>query len=171
MFKPFTALLLASFVLSSCGTVRDSRVNPFNWFGRSQPAQTQPSEAVNPLLPRQRSRLLKRPDEIYQGVAISTVSEMKIERTISGAIIHATGVANRQGGYDARLTPVNPDELPLDGVLSYTFDVVYPRRNSPAGAERTRQITVARSLTHEELQGVRVIRVQGVQNSLESRRR
>ena len=40
MFKPFTALLLASFVLSSCGTVRDSRVNPFNWFGRSQPAQT-----------------------------------------------------------------------------------------------------------------------------------
>ena len=38
MRLPLTAALIALTVLSACGVMRDSRLNPMNWFGRSKPA-------------------------------------------------------------------------------------------------------------------------------------
>ena len=45
-----SALLVSALVLGGCGAVRESRFNPFNWFGRAdvQPVDTAQS---NPLIP------------------------------------------------------------------------------------------------------------------------
>ena len=37
MKRSVTFALAAVLVLTSCGMVRDSRLNPFNWFGQSEP--------------------------------------------------------------------------------------------------------------------------------------
>jgi len=36
MRKTFSAILVSTLVLTGCATVRDSRVNPFNWFGTAR---------------------------------------------------------------------------------------------------------------------------------------
>ena len=36
MRKTFSAILVSTLVLTGCATVRDSRVNPFNWFGNAR---------------------------------------------------------------------------------------------------------------------------------------
>ncbi|MCR9125832.1 MAG: hypothetical protein NXH82_06855 [Rhodobacteraceae bacterium] len=169
MFKSLTAMVLMTALVAGCG-LGQSRLNPFNWFGSDSAAPAESDRPVNPLLP-ERSRMLRREDEIYAGTAIGTVTEVRVERTLSGAIIHATGVADRQGGYDLRLTPLSADETPVDGVLSYSFDVVMPVNPRPVGPERSRRLTVARSLSQGQLEGVRVIRVTGARNAREVRRR
>ena len=171
MRRPLSALVIAATVLTACGTVRDSRLNPFNWFGGSREVAVEADAGPrNPLMPS-RNRLLAREDEVYAGVPIDTVTGLEIERTLSGAILRATGVARQQGPYDVRLTPQQPDGVPVEGVLSYSFDVVYPRTPRPVGTERSRRVVAAVSLTHDELEGVRVIRVLGARNARESRRR
>lgn len=179
-------LLIGAFTLSACGSWRDSRVNPTNWFGNSRSAPSSeaaaaaasaavPNEAsgtaasTNPLIPTGRRSIFARPDD-YPGVPISAVTELRIEQTPSGAIIYATGVANRQGAYNAFLRPLTEEEAPEDGVLIYAFDVVYPEDPTRVGSERTRTVQVARTLSRQQLEGVRLIRVEGVQNARESRR-
>ncbi|MEL6453077.1 MAG: hypothetical protein AAFQ19_17640, partial [Pseudomonadota bacterium] len=51
-------LLTAALILSACAAVRDSRVNPFNWFGRgqSEPVVQTTAEEVNPLIPNRNER-------------------------------------------------------------------------------------------------------------------
>ena len=165
---PILVLTLAAFVLTACGT----RLNPLNWFGNSREvaAEANPEE-INPLIPQTRGGLFQRPDDIYPGVPIDQVTALRIEQTRSGAIILAEGIASRQGPYDVQLTPTNEEEAPVDGVLSYTFDVVYPRLFTNVGPEQTRRVSVARSISTAELEGVRVIRIIGARNSRESSRR
>eukprot|EP00903_Cladosiphon_okamuranus_P018540 g17063.t1 len=72
-----------SYVLGqSCGRIRDSRINPFNWFGRAEARQLDGSES-NPLIPR-RSALAAR--------------ELPDTRT--------------RGAYEVALRPVESDETP-----------------------------------------------------------
>jgi hypothetical protein len=163
--KPIVALTLAALVLSGCST----RLNPFNWFGGSEEVVVEEGE-VNPLIPQRRGGIFQRPDAVYAGVPIEDVTSLRIERTRSGAIILAEGIAARQGPYQVQLTPTNPEDEPVDGVLSYTFDVIYPRLFSDVGPEATRRVTVARAIGNDELEDVRVIRVIGARNSRESRR-
>lgn len=174
MHKPLTVLLIAGLFLSSCGW-RDSRVNPGNWFGkgRSVAAETQTDAVdVNPLIPiRSGIFAKKKQNSIDNSVPVEIVSQLRIERTASGAIIHATGIGAREGLYGVHLTPDNPDDLPIDGVLSYTFSGLYPTGPTPLGTERTRRVNVALSLSNQQLQGVRKIRVSGTQNAREARRR
>ena len=46
-----TAVLATSLILSACAGVRESRFNPFNWFGRSeeQPATLAPEGGFAPV--------------------------------------------------------------------------------------------------------------------------
>ena len=50
MRKFLPVVLIAAIGLSGCGYVRDSRLNPFNWFGQSssRPATPQEVESTNP---------------------------------------------------------------------------------------------------------------------------
>ena len=168
--KPVLALTLAALVLTGCGTIRDSRLNPFNWFGNSREVEVTDVE-VNPLIPGERRGIFSRPDAVYRGVPIDQVLELQIDRTRSGAIIVARGLAARQGPYQVQLRPETEDGVPVDGVLTYYFDVVYPGYNTDVGPEQTRRVTVAQSISNQTLSETRVVRVIGAQNAREVSRR
>ncbi len=172
MHKSLTVLLVTGLILTGCGW-SNSGANPKNWFGGSKeaPAEVEAVD-INPLLPRKRNSILNKKDEpVDIGVPIAKISQLRIERTPSGAIIHATGIGAREGGYGAQLVPDNSDEAAENGVLSYTFRVFYPLGTTALGTERTRRVDVARSLSNQQMDGVRSIRVSGTDNARESRRR
>ncbi len=171
MIRAVMLLLVASLVLGACGGWSDSRLNPGNWFGRSQAVPTEgTAEPANPLIPRG-SSVFRREERPDTHVAITKVTELVIERTNTGAIIRAEGVAAFQGAYEARLRPQTETGDPENGVMTYVFEINYPVNPRPVGNENSRTIVVARSLTNQELAPIRVIRVTAEQNARESRRR
>lgn len=163
MRKSLTVLLILTMTLGACA----SRFNPMNWFGRGQPVAVQ--ENTNSLIPARRG-LFARKNAVYQGTAVGTIQELKVERVPGGAIIRVTAVAPKHGSYDLRLTPADPDERPVNGVLTYNFEAVQPRSFIPPGTDYSRQLTAARSLTHQQLDGVRSIQVVGAHNAMIARR-
>ena len=92
MRKTITLLLAASLVLSACATIRDSRVNPLNWFGQSRSERVERPESTNPLIPR-RGGLFSRDnrEEVYDGRPFEQVTDLTVERVPGGAILRATG--------------------------------------------------------------------------------
>ena len=160
--------------LSACSAWRDSRVNPSNWFGRDRGsvANVQADGTVNPLLPQEDSiGMFDRPDAVDISVPITTVTELRVEPTNTGAIIYASGVANRQGAYSARLRRERSEEDAQNGILTYSFRVGYPVDPTPQGPEQTRRVHEAASVSNDTLQGIRLIRVVGETNAREARRR
>ena len=91
MHKSLTVLLMAGLLLTSCGW-SDSRVNPKNWFGGSNEVPVEAvAEDINPLIPKKRQSILTSKEKpVDLGVPIANISLLRIERTASGAIIHAT---------------------------------------------------------------------------------
>lgn len=165
----FSALLVASLTLGACGVVRDSALNPGNWFGRStsEAIEVIDDTPVNPLIP-QKSGLFagrKKAAESYFGQPFDEIIDLKIERVPGGAIIRATGRADRQGSYAVQLTPIIEDETPINGVLTYRLEGLKPDFNTAVGGAPTREVTAARQLTNQKLRGVRTIRVEGVRNA------
>ncbi|QUJ77727.1 hypothetical protein KDD17_07190 [Sulfitobacter albidus] len=168
-------LLIAATALGGCAVVRDSAVNPANWFGRSAPAPVAAEDAkpVNPLIPQGGGGLFGRravTEETYEGRPFEEVVDLKVERVPGGAIIRATGRAARQGIYSVQLTPANEDELPENGVLVYRLEGVRPDFNTPVGTQPTREVTAGRRLSDQQLRGVRSIRVEGTQSARVARR-
>ncbi len=166
MVKPLMILTVSAVLLSSCATVRDSRVNPFNWFGsaRSQPVAVQSDgAAVNPLIPDRRRNLLttRRPVGPYQGQPIAEVSELLVERRPGGAIIRASGVADSAGPFDVRLIPLADEP----GTLAYMLGALQaPGPRTTSAWART--VTAAVWLTDQELAGISAIRVVGRSNQM-----
>ena len=172
MRKTFSALLVSTLVLAGCATVRDSRVNPFNWFGSAQSEpREQPQASTNPLIPQSSGLFAgaRAKTEVYLGQPIDQVTNLTVEKTPGGAMIRATGLAARQGIYKVRLTPANEDELPVDGVLTYRLEGILPD-NTAVGAQPTREVIAGRAVTDQMLAGVRTIRIEGQRNALTSRR-
>ncbi|MDM8166974.1 hypothetical protein [Roseovarius sp.] len=189
------ALILSTLLLSACGGgLRESRLNPANWFGRSTSVETEPAtvrtsdgrvQEVNPLIgERGQSQLIaanrkvttertglfgRKKEVIYQGTLISQVTDLTIEPTATGAIVRAVGVTSRQGAYDVRLLPLFDGE-PRDGVLTYEFLALQPI-NTPQGPEHTRRIQAAQPLSHGDLAEIRTIRVIAKRNTRQSARR
>lgn len=172
MSKTVSLLLAAALTLTACGTIRDSRVNPFNWFGQSRSVATGPAEQTNPLIPTRAGLFgnARAEEEIYTGRPFDQVSDLTIERIPGGAVIRATGLAARQGIYEVQLTPANEDEEAVDGVLIYRLEGVLPDRRTNVGTQPTREVIAARRVTDQILRGVRVIRVEGQRNAVEVRR-
>jgi len=166
------AFLVTTLALTACSGWRTSRANPSNWFGSSRTMETTaPAEDANPLIP-QRSAISSRPGDAYIGVLIQEITDLRIERDPSGAIIYAEGIAARQGAYDARLIPENEDLTPDEnGVLTYRFEVLYPEHPTSVGSEQMRRIIIATDLSVQALEAVRTIRVEAATNARESRRR
>jgi hypothetical protein len=173
MRKTLTLLAVLTLTLSACGAIRDSRVNPFNWFGKSRSVATETPQETNPLIPRGGGLFARAraEEEIYLGRPFEQVTDLTIEKIPGGAIIHATGLAARQGIYAVRLTPENEDEEPVDGVLTYRLEGVRPDLNTAVGTKPTREVTAGRKLTDQQLRDVRVIRVEGALNAQVTRRR
>ncbi|UWQ76380.1 hypothetical protein [Leisingera sp. M658] len=170
MHKPLALTLACALMLAGCGGWKQSRINPSNWFGSSAPAEAPVAENTNPLLPQDSNArgIFARPEPKDTTVLAGQITEMRIERTASGAIIYATAIASRQGAYDVVLRPADSSE---EGVLSLDFRVVYPETSTATGSEFSRTIHAARTVTNQDLAGIRTVRVNGAQNARESRRR
>lgn len=158
-------LLVVTMLLSGCGGWRDSIANPRNWFdGQSRSVEV--PEDVNPLLPRQSRLTSDRDEDLSEPIEI--IRDLVVEQTPSGAIVRAEGLANRQGAFQAEL---RRDEDEADGVMSFSFRIVYPRGRTPVGSEATRLVRAAASVSTQDLRSVSVIRVVGAENARETRRR
>jgi len=171
MRKPATLLILATVMLTGCATVSESRFNPFNWFGSSEPdpaAMDVAAADVNPLIPRGRASIfLDDGPEVFAGRPIADVTELLVERRPGGAIIRATGQASRVGPFDVRLIPDAADST--DTTLIYDLRALQsagPRSTGP----RARQVTVATWMTDQDLAGIRTITVRGANNARSVRR-
>lgn len=175
MSRSIAASLILVLTLSGCGTVRDSRLNPANWFGgsRSGPVQGTESAEVNPLIPQERQGLFARAraeQAIYRGQPVDVIKDLQIERVPGGAIVRAVGVSDYQNTYDVQLTPSSEDGAE-NGVLEFRLEAIVPERPIRGGSERQREVIAAVSLTDQQLEGVRQIRVAGIQNARISSRR
>ncbi|MCF3594372.1 hypothetical protein LZG00_10195 [Rhodobacteraceae bacterium LMO-12] len=160
MRKSLLALLVATMTLSACGSIRDSAVNPFNWFGRSR-AEAAPQGTTNALIPKRSGIFARRAPGPYAGIPVATIKDLAVDRAAGGAIIRVTGVAAQQGPYEVQLVK---DEDAADGTLSYTLKALRtPTRL--VGPETSREVVAAQFVTDGDLAGIRTIRVNGAQNA------
>ncbi len=152
MFRPLVILLSVMLVLTSCGRIRDSRLNPFNWFGRSQPIETVAVDAGRPVDPRP---------------LVAQVLTLNVDAVQGGAIVRAKGLPPTQGYWNGALVPLELDE---NGVQVYEFRIAPPFQPNPVVNQFSREVTVGAFVTNRQLESIRQIVVQGSGNALSSRR-
>ena len=173
MRRFLVVLVISSVALTGCGRLRDSKVNPINWFGNGKPrpvatAQTGAGTQTNPLIPTKRASIFrKNKTEVYFGTPVDQISSISVENLPSGAIIHVTGISLRQGAHDVRLTSTSKAE-PVDGVLTFTLAAVQPQ-DQPQGAQLARTIHAAQFVSTEDLENTTVIRIVGDRNVVTSK--
>lgn len=185
------AILCSCVALTACGGIRESRINPVNWFGSSTSQKVEKDQyvdengevqEVNPLIgkrgqSRQVSKRKKPGGSIfdrrkkegpYEGTLVQEVSTLDIRRTSTGAIVAVTGVSSRQGAFDVRLIPTNGGK-PVDGVMTYELRALQPIQTAQ-GPSQTRRLQAAVPLTNQSLEDIRTIRVVARSNVQTSRR-
>lgn len=140
-------------VVAGCGRIRESRLNPFNWFGGARRRERVAAEGT--------------PAAQDQRLLVAEVVSLSVDPYSAGAIIRAKGIPPSQGWWDAELVARPIDE---NGVLVYDFRVFPPLIDTPAGTPRSREITVGTSISAVKLDQVNEIVVQGAGNALSSRR-
>ena len=138
MTRGLTAGLILA--LAGCGAVRESRVNPANWFGR---AAEGPARAV----PNARD---PRP--------LVAVTALDVAPSAGGAIVEARGLPPEQGWWRADLVPVEDGD---PGTLTYELRAVPVPVARRVGPAPSRELVVAAFASDVALAGVRRIRVDG----------
>lgn len=151
MTRRLPLLILCLFTLTACGAVSQSRLNPFNWFKRSQeePGQVVDASSRDP-----------RP-------LVQQVLDMKVEPYPGGAIVRATGLPPSQGWYKADLVALPIDE---DGVLVLEFRVTPPPAPTGVVNQQSREIVVGYAISDVRLAKITKIVVQGETNARSSGR-
>lgn len=152
MSKPLLAALGLVLTVTACGTVRDSRLNPFNWFGADS------NEPVS----------VDAPTQIVDGRQLADqILSLSIERHPGGAILRTVALPSTQGFWDAALIEVPGDD---PGALVYEFRVAPPPERGPQGTQASREIIAGDDLSNERLETIRTITVVGQQNRRTVRR-
>lgn len=144
--------------LAACSNGGGFSLNPFNWFSK-------PGEADYVAL---------EPEEGWdysqdRRIEIDQVTDLRIERTTAGVIVHATGLPPRLGYWDAELVAENDGE-PVNGVITYSFKIATPRWATNASTPYARTVEVAAFISNAALRDVRTIKVVGARNSRSARR-
>ena len=147
--RPMLVLGLCT-LLAGCG-FSESRLNPLNWFGGSEPRETVAVTAEN---------TDPRP-------LVETVLSLVVEPTPGGAIVRARGQTPTQGWWQAELVPLDIDDK---GALVYEFRIEPPPQVTPVNTPQSRQVDVAIFVSDIKLGDVREIVVQGATNARSARR-
>jgi hypothetical protein len=149
MPKTLIAAIALSFALSACGGFRESRFNPFNWFGRSE---SRASSQAEDFLPRTDPRPF-----------VEAVTELAIEPIPGGAILRARGLPPTQGFWAAELVAYEGSaENPVPpGTLIFDFRLAPPPVALRQGQPQSREIDVAIYLTDNQLAEIGTIVVRG----------
>lgn len=142
-------------LLAGCASIAESRINPLNWFGRAEPVADGPAS----LLPAAVSA--------NHGPLVAQISALRIERTSTGAIIHAEAVTPALGYWDAVLVPV---PATVTGEYTWHFHMRPPPETRLIGSPAQRRVDAAVTLGNRELALVREIRVVGANNAMALRR-
>ena len=151
------AALALTIAVGACGSVRESRLNPLNWFGGSQAQETtvvRGTGVVRPADPRP---------------LVDQVIAMRVEQTPGGAIVRATGLPPTQGFWDAELVPFEGEGVD-EGVLVFDFRLIPPPYRARVGTQPSREVIVATTLTNNELDGIARIVVRGARTERVARR-
>jgi hypothetical protein len=146
MTRTILAILAISLTVSACGRIRDSRINPFNWFGRDRTETVAVTDEA----------LLRDPRPF-----VAEVLSLKIEPTPEGAIIRAVGLPTLQGYWNAELVEIERDD---PGTLTYEFRVTPPPFQTRQSTQRSREIIVAKEVSTNRLNKIRTITVIGQSN-------
>jgi len=142
--------LVALSLLAGCAGLSQSRLNPLNWFGPRAANVTEFSLEA-PADPRP---------------LIEMITEMKIEKLPSGALVRATGRAATQGYWEADLVVNDVDE---DGNLVLDFRAFPAQIGAAVSTPRSREITVAVSLRADTFASAKRIIVRGALNEKSAR--
>lgn len=100
---------------------------------------------------------------------VAQVTDLNIEQTPSGVIVHVEGLPPRQGFWAGELIAENRGK-PVDGVLTYAFRIAEPYEQTRQGTPHSRRVHVAQFVSNVKLREVRQIRILGEGNSLTARR-
>jgi hypothetical protein len=146
------AALSVLLVLSACGGLRESRLNPFNWFGQGREARVEASAETVARDPRP---------------LVAEVVSLSVDRMPGGAIVRAMGLPPTQGYWEAEL--VAAEDSPA-GTLAFEFRIAPPPEPRRAGTQRSREVLVGRFLSTARLEGIRTITVIGAENRRSARR-
>jgi hypothetical protein len=147
--RPLLALCTA-LVLAGCGGLRESRLNPFNWFGRSQEVAAVP--VVDPTIATDGRQL------------VAEVTDLQIDALPGGAIIRAQGRAPTQGYWDAELVLRDGPDADL-AMPIYDFRIFPPEAPAATSTPQSREVTVALYLSDVQLARITGITVQGAANA------
>ncbi|GAB4271343.1 MAG: hypothetical protein Kow0013_24140 [Pararhodobacter sp.] len=153
---PLVALAVAGLVLTGCGAIRESRMNPRNWFGQSESRDERPDLGPST-------------DIVDNRPLVAEVAALTIERTSSGALLRAEGVTPTAGWWDAELVPENFGRA-QGGVLTFRFVAAAPREPAPDTGVQSRTVTVVYPVTEAQLETTSEIVVVGEGNSRRIRR-
>jgi hypothetical protein len=94
---------------------------------------------------------------------VDKLLSMQVEAFPGGVIVRATGLPPTQAYWNADLVALPPDDK---GTLVLEFHLVAPTTPVPANTQKSREITVAYTLTDFSLREVSRIEVRGARNSL-----
>ncbi len=150
MQKPLIATMAMLLFLGACGGVRESRLNPLNWFGRESTETLVPQGGWN------------RP--IDNRALVPVVTDIELTPTSTGALLRATGLPDTQGWWDVELRALN-NGRPVDGALVYEFVIAAPRADAAISTEASRLVTAGVAIPASRLSGLRQITVRGATNA------
>lgn len=145
MNKTLVTALCATLALGACSSIGQSRLNPFNWFGRSEETRV-----VAPLA-----------ESADQRALVAQVTDLTLEKMPGGVIVRATGLPPTQGYWQAELV-ARPIE---DGKITYDFRVFPPITPQPSSTTQSREVIVGAFLSNIKLGTIRQITVQGANNA------
>jgi len=154
-----TAVLLT---LSGCAQISDSRFNPLNWFGSStEVAAVDQNGVQRPLIPARQRQIV-----FDNRALVQSITSMNVDRSPTGAIVRAVGVAQTQGYFNAELI----NRGVQNGVLILEFRAQAPMGLEVPGTSRSRQISAAYVVEGGDLASIQSVRVQSATNARTSRR-
>lgn len=148
--------------LASCGGARESgRSGWFGWFGkRAEAPSLAPPGGY--------------PEEVDSRGLVRRITEVRLDRAPGGAVVTALALPPTVGWHSAELVPETTSQtgrpVPEGGTLTLQFRVAPPLSPQPAGSARAREISASTFLTDQDLAGVRVVAVRGVENRQSARR-
>lgn len=153
-------------LMAGCATVKESRFNPLNWFGKSESIAVdqngQNVTVLKTLAPRKGY-----PVFVDTRPLAPQIIEMQMVKSASGAIVTATAALPSTGYYDAELVAVPSESA---NTLVFDFRLRAPSQNAPAGTAAQRQITAAKSLSNADIAGIRTVIVRGADGARQVRR-
>lgn len=153
MTKTLTVAIAVMVLLTGCGRLTESRLNPFNWFERDRQVESR--------IPASEIERDPRP-------LVDQVLSVTIERTPGGGILRASGLPPTQGHWDPAL--LLDQTRSNGGVLVYQFRLQRPGTDQRVSTPQSREVVVAEFLTDQVLAGVREIQILGVTGSRSIRR-